>query len=75
MELNGTGRGITNMGDVWDYKMWKAQLAWDLAMRIIPPKPELQGLWTKDSYLIKTQETLVASQEVINAVFKADTGR
>ena len=63
------------MGDAWDYKLWKAESAWDLAMRIIPEEPEDTGEWTEDNYLKKSQEILKNSQEVINAIFKEDTSR
>ena len=58
------------MGDEWDYDLWKAQKAWDLAMRIIPDKPEDTCGWTKDTYLAKAQETLQKAHEVVDAVLK-----
>jgi hypothetical protein len=47
------------------------EIAWELAMRIIPEKPEATGAWTQDAYLPKAQETLIKAQEVIDAVFQA----
>jgi len=64
--------GVVIMGDVWDYKLWKAEKAWDLASRIIPPHAEASGGWTEDQYLVKSQEILKNSTEVINAIFKED---
>ena len=58
------------MGDAWDYDMWKAQKAWDLAMRIIPDKPQTQGRWTESNYLAQAQEELKKAYEVVNTVFK-----
>ena len=72
MEIIELNKGVIAMGDEWDYKLWKAQMAWDLAMRIIPPKPDSQGAWTQGNYLAEAQETLERAQEVINAVFTAD---
>jgi len=61
------------MGDEWDYKLWKAESAWDLAMRIIPDKPSSdQGAWPAKDYLAKSQEILTQSVEVVDTVFKAD---
>ena len=65
--------GVVTVGDVWDYKLWKAEKVWDLANRIIPPHAEDSGAWTEDRYLVKVQETLKNCTEVINAIFKEDT--
>lgn len=66
MESN---KGVLRMGDQWDYRIWKAELVWDLAARIIPPEPAKQGAWIEANYLAKTQEVLLSAQEVVNAVF------
>ncbi len=58
------------MTDAVDLKLWKMQMAWELAMRVIPAKPDQSGEWTKNSYLAKAQETLTKANEVIDAVFK-----
>ena len=60
------------MGSEWDYKLWKAQMAWDLAMRIIPSKVEPQGSWTEENYLGNIQTVLKKAQSVVDAVFTAD---
>ena len=57
------------MGDQWDYRLWKAQMAWDLAMRVIPSKPEPQGSWTDENYLGNVQKVLKDALEVVNAIF------
>jgi hypothetical protein len=75
MKIIEPDKGAIVMGDKWDYKLWKAESAWDLAMRIIPKEPSDIGDWTEDSYLKKSQEILKNAQEVINAIFKEDVGK
>ena len=58
------------MGDEWDYKLRKMEMAWDLALRIIPDKPEDSGAWIRENYLARAQETLKQTNEAVNAVFK-----
>ena len=70
MKITNTDRGVIVMGDVWDFDMWKAQKAWDLAMRIIPGNPLPQGPWTESGYLGKVQEELKKAYDVVNTVFK-----
>jgi hypothetical protein len=69
MKLIETDRGVVVMGDYWDYRLWKAEMAWDLAMRIIPDKTSSTGRWTEDTYLKHAQEALKQSKEVIDAIF------
>ena len=61
------------MGDAWDYRLRKVEMAWELALRIIPDKPQPNGAWTEGDYLKKAQETLKEANAVIDAVFKSVT--
>jgi hypothetical protein len=69
--INLTNGGII-MGDKWDYKLKKVEMAWDLANRIIPKNPEARGLWGERDYLKNAQEILKQAHEGIDAVFTAD---
>lgn len=60
------------MGDVWDYRLSKAEMAWELATRIIPSNPQATGKWTEESYLEHVQKTLQECQKIIDAVFTED---
>lgn len=57
------------MEDVMDYALWKAQKAWELAMRVIPAKPEESGAWTKAEFLKKSQEELQKAYDIVITVF------
>ncbi len=57
------------MGDSIDYALWKAQKAWELAMRIIPSSPQPSGAWTESNYLKQVQEELQKSYDVVTTVF------
>ncbi len=61
--------GVIEMADAIDYAMWKSQKAWELAMRIIPEKPQSSGGWTADNYLQKSQEELQKAYDVMTTVF------
>lgn len=63
------------MGDIWDYKLRKMEIAWELATRVMPNSPHPQGAWTEGNYLKKAQETLQQAQEIINTVFADDAGK
>ena len=67
-----TNKGVFVMGDMWDYKLRKAEMAWELALRIMPKTPEPTGKWTEESYLEHAQKTIKQSHDVIDAVFTAD---
>lgn len=58
------------MSDLYDIRMRKMEMVWELANRVIPKEPQSSGPWTADTYLAKTQETLKAAQAIIEAVFK-----
>lgn len=58
------------MGDLNDIRLRKMEMVWELANRVIPSEPQDGGAWTADVYLAKSQATLKAAQEVIEAVFK-----
>jgi len=75
MEMIKTDKGVFVMGDVWDYKLSKAEMAWELALRVMPGTPQVTGKWTEESYLEHAQETLKQSYDVIDAVFTADKVR
>ena len=58
------------MGDAWDYRLRKMDMAWQLALRMIPQEPEATGRWTAESYLECSQEILKEAFKVIDGVFK-----
>ncbi len=60
------------MGDMWDYKLKKMEMAWELANRMIPKAPTSGGRWTEDKYLDLSQQTLKKAFEAVNAVFIED---
>ena len=62
------------MGDIWDYRLRKMEIAWELAQRLIRAHPERDGAWVESQFLGKSQEVLQKSQEIVEAVFNADTG-
>ena len=70
--LINTDRGVITMGDLWDYRLQKAEMVWELASRMIPSEPATTGRWVESNYLIKAQEVLKTAHEVIDAVFKED---
>lgn len=57
------------MGDAWDYKLRKMEMAWELASRIIPKEPQSAGAWSGDNYLKKVQETLNEVAEIMDVAF------
>ena len=60
------------MGDIWDYRLQKTEMAWELALRMIPQKPESVGKWTEDSYLEHAQKVIKQSHDLVDAIFTAD---
>ncbi len=58
MTLIETNKGAIVMADVIDYAMWKSEKAWELAMRIIPDKPQSGGAWTANNYLQKAKQAI-----------------
>jgi len=72
MKLIETDRGIMIMGDEWDYKLRKMQMAWELALKTMPTGAQVQGKWTEALYLKNAQEVLSKSFEVVDAVFTED---
>ncbi len=63
------------MGDGWDYGLRKMEIAWELASRIIPEKPQPSGAWTEADYIAKAQKVMKEAVEAVNAVFTDDRGR
>ena len=60
------------MGDQWDYRLNKMDMAWELAVRIIPDKPTDTGRWTEKDYLKNAQEVIREAYDVVDAVFTID---
>jgi len=61
------------MGDKWDYKLRKMDIAWELANRVIPKSaPSTSGKWTADKFLASAQETLQEAIDVVDAIFQED---
>ena len=63
-------REYTIMGDVWDYRLRKTDIAWELASRLIPDHAQNSGPWTADVFVAKAQATIKEAYEAIDAVFK-----
>ena len=61
-----------HMGDMWDYKLRKIDIAWELASRIIPARAVSSGAWTPDDFIAKAQEIMKAAMDSVDAVFKED---
>ena len=62
--------GAIVMGDIWDYRLRKLEIAWELAQRIIPAKVQESGAWMgQDNYLKKAQEVMTRTQEIVNTVY------
>lgn len=58
------------MGDIWDYRLRKLEMAWELALRIIPDKPANSGAWMgEENFLTKSQEIMTKTQEIVQTVF------
>jgi hypothetical protein len=58
------------MGDQWDYKLRKMEMAWELASRFIPEEIQNTGKWTETDYLKNAQAALREAYAVVNAIFK-----
>ena len=60
------------MGDIWDYKLRKMDIAWELASRVIPSDPEKIVGWTADNFVAKSQEVMKQAFEAVDSVFLDD---
>ena len=60
------------MGDEWDYKLKKAEMAWQLATRMMPNSPDHTGKWQEQIYLKNAQEVIKQAYDIIDAIFIAD---
>ncbi len=69
MRLIESDRGVLVMGDLWDYKIKKMEMAWELALRVIPKSPHETGRWTERDYLKSSQDEIRQAFEVIDAIF------
>lgn len=58
------------MGDPWDYRLRRMEMAWELALRVIPKTPQESGAWTEDAYIARAQEVLKKAAGAVKAVFK-----
>ena len=72
MHLINIDKGVIIMDDMWDYTLRKAEMAWELALRLIPQVPMPTGKWTEENYLEYAQKVIKQSHDVIDAVFTAD---
>ena len=61
------------MGDNWDYKLRKLEMAWELASRIMPMEARDIGEWAPDGYLKQAQQVLTGARDVVDAVFSNET--
>ena len=62
------------MGDGWDYRLRKMEIAWELASRIIPEKPQPSGAWTEADYIARAQKVMKEAADAVDAVFKDSGG-
>ena len=62
-------RDYTIMGDVWDYRLRKMEIAWELAQRIIRAHPDRDGAWVEKEFLGKSQEVLQKANEIVDTIF------
>ena len=69
MKLIETDKGVVAMADSMDYAMWKSQKAWELAMRIIPDKPQQTGRWVGDNCLKAAQEEIQKAYDIVYTEF------
>ena len=69
MKIVETNKGVIAMADAVDYALWKSQKAWELALRIIPEKPQPTGAWTESNYLQKAQEELQKAYDIMTTIF------
>lgn len=67
-------RGIITMGDVWDYKLRKMEIAWELAERVIPKEVTDRGRWTERDFLKVAQQMLKEAFDAVDATFTEDKG-
>lgn len=63
------------MRSMWDYRVRKMEIAWELAGNLIRAKSESSGAWPEDEYITKAQQVLRQSYEAVNAVFRWDRDR
>lgn len=54
---------------IWDYKIRKMEIAWQLASNVIPKQMAGTGRWSDGSYLKSAQETLKEAFGIVDAVF------
>jgi len=72
MQVISSNKGVIIIGDVWDYKLRKAEMVWELALRIIPKNIQPTGKWTDSSYLENAQKILTECHGIVAAVFTED---
>lgn len=60
------------MKDMWDYKLRKMDIAWEIASKLIPSEAQRSGTWTPDDFVAKAQKIMKAAMESVDAVFKED---
>lgn len=65
-------REVIVVGDIWDYRLRKMELAWELASRVIPHKADTGGRWTEDKFIDRAQETMKKAYEAVDAIFEED---
>lgn len=69
MAIIETDKGVIVMADYLDYELKKAQMAWELALRIIPKEVAQSGRWTEHTFIASAQEVLKKAYETIDTVF------
>jgi hypothetical protein len=72
MKLVHTQKGDIIMGDMWDYKLRKMEITWELAQRIIPKAPTSMGGWEESRFLEKADGILKQAFDITASVFQDD---
>ena len=62
------------MGDAWDYRLRKMEIAWELASRLMPAHVKDSGRWSEDTYLKYAQETMRQANDIVETVFPQGVG-
>ncbi len=72
MNMILTQKGVLIMGDVWDYKLRKMDIAWELAQRTIPKTPAETGGWGEGNFLKRSEDMLKQANDIVNTIFSDD---
>jgi hypothetical protein len=61
------------MGDIWEYKLRKMEIAWELASRVIPDQIAVRGKWmNEETFLQLAQQEMQKAYDAVDAIFRED---